>query len=525
MRRRIPVIDLFAGPGGLAEGFARASSPDGEFFEIKLSIEKDPTACKTLRLRSFFRLAERAEKRDAIDAYFTYLRCNEKKPSAQALFDGFPDLAEQALDEVMCLTLGPSTRKKAVTSIRNRIQQADPWVLVGGPPCQAYSLVGRARMRRPMGEAFYKDKRHTLYKEYLHIIRKLRPTAFVMENVKGLLSSQLGAALAIEKILDDLQGGQRGFPAYRLFALAPDNAASLLSDAMRPPAHSFVIRAEDFGVPQRRHRLIIVGILADYATHLKPNDLRLSPTQDRPNVRQVLHGLPPLRSGISKGRDSDEAWRDTIAGFRHQRWADRLLRETSSDQQSELNAFLENPTPPKDARGARFVPCNAAPDASDALNKWLHSEHLSGCCNHETRGHIASDLERYFFIAAQAERTQSSPKLSDLPKTLLPKHRNAMQADEDPIFADRFRVQLAGKPSTTITSHISKDGHYFIHPDFSQVRSLTVREAARLQTFPDDYFFEGPRTEQYKQVGNAVPPFLARQIAEILGRALKNTAG
>ncbi len=132
---------------------------------------------------------------------------------------------------------------------------------------------------------------------------------------------------------------------------------------------------------------------------------------------------------------------------------------------------------------------------------------------------MVSDLHRYLFASCYAKEYQYSPKLNMFPPGLLPNHRNV--DDENVPFDDRFRVQISGAPSTTIVSHISKDGHYYIHHDPSQCRSLTVREAARLQTFPDNYFFEGTRTQQYHQVGNAVPPFLAKQLGESVASFLQ----
>ncbi|GAM11345.1 putative modification methylase [Geobacter sp. OR-1] len=152
------------------------------------------------------------------------------------------------------------------------------------------------------------------------------------------------------------------------------------------------------------------------------------------------------------------------------------------------------------------------PTVSEQLSWWYLDPLLGGICNHSSRGHILKDIYRYVYASCFAEVNGTSPLLNEYPPDLLPKHENAKSGH----FNDRFRVQIFGKPSTTVTSHISKDGHYYIHPDPTQLRSLTVREAARLQTFPDNYFFCGNRTQQYTQVGNAVPPLLAYQIAEIV---------
>jgi DNA (cytosine-5)-methyltransferase 1 len=167
---------------------------------------------------------------------------------------------------------------------------------------------------------------------------------------------------------------------------------------------------------------------------------------------------------------------------------------------------LPNPFP---ETGAEIV--NHQPQC-DALDGWYQDGKLNFVCNSTTRTHILLDLYRYLFASVFAEIFGVSPKLSEFPEALLPEHANAKSGH----FDDRFRVQIADQPSSTITSHLAKDGHFFIHYDPEQCRSLTVREAARLQTFPDNYFFEGPRTAQFSQVGNAVPPFLAHQIAEVI---------
>lgn len=504
----VPIIDLFAGPGGLGEGFsAWRDARDRPGFQIALSIEEDPVAHQTLELRAFYRQFE--DPAVIPELYYELLRSVEGVHRDMVLADS-PREGVVAQQEAWLFSLGASrvAREQVRSRIAARLSGADPWVLLGGPPCQAYSLVGRSRRSGIADYVPEKDVRHFLYREYLQVIADHRPAVFVMENVKGLLSATVGEERIFERIRDDLQHPARAVqgrhgagPRYRLHALVPRS----LSPEMAGPA-DFLVRAEEHGIPQARHRIFVIGIREDVRGSLPPlpAGARLVPARD------VIAGLPPLRSGLSRN-DSAEAWQDLISRGLRSSWLRSLVRNGNGRASDAIIAPVRRRM--RRGRGAAFLQVKATPrHAAD----WYLDPRLDGITHHETRTHIPKDVLRYLFAATFATVEGRPPVLRDFPKILLPAHRNARRGVSEGHFHDRFRVQLPDRPATTVTSHISKDGHYYIHWDPGQARSLTVREAARLQTFPDNYWFCGGRTAQYHQVGNAVPPLLARQIAECI---------
>lgn len=517
MKSEFAIVDLFAGPGGLAEGFSSIRDKDGARpFRIVFSVEKEDSAFETLRLRSFLRQFEGRFPA----AYYQFLNGEIAEPDWA---EEFPREWKRACQETLKLELGSKGTTGA--TIDARLAQitrshGDNVILIGGPPCQAYSLVGRARNKGTEGYEASKDHRHFLYKEYIRILQKLMPAAFVMENVKGLLSSSIDGVSVFDQVLDDLSRVGNG--AYTLVPLTPRSDHKILASSGHPPAIDFVVRAEEHGIPQSRHRVIILGIRTDVAARLDESDIKkaaLSFFEKPVTVQDVLKGMPKLRSGFSHGDDNEQIWRAQTSRVMRQVAKSTITLPDESRKELQRIAKSMGGTLAADTRGRKrsggpysAVGANCPTD----LRRWLVDTKLKRFSNNDTRGHMLSDLGRYFFAAVYGKIVGVSPKAKDFPVELAPDHANWKTGK----FADRFRVQLWKSPATTITSHISKDGHYFIHPDPMQCRSLTVREAARLQTFPDNYLFKGNRTEQFVQVGNAVPPFLARKLALSLFKLL-----
>lgn len=518
----IKIIDLFAGPGGLGEGFSSYKTEDGKQpFKIAISIEKEESAHRTLLLRAFFR---QYKKEDVPEAYYDFLKGNLGNQPEDELYQ-LPEVQDKLKDanrEAQKLTLGEDSEQTVFSKIQDAIGK-DECILIGGPPCQAYSVVGRSRNYGAKDKKYSAtdDHRNFLYLEYLKIISKFQPKVFVMENVKGMLSAKVNGKFIFESIRRDLQDPYkttnvraakgRKKHKYKIYSFVTDK------ENLEPK--DFIIKAEDYGLPQARHRVILLGVREDVASNIDSiQQLLPSPA---PTIQHVISDLPKLRSRLSKGKDSVDAWRNAVAS-QSQKTLTEIKRDVNVAPEiydnftGHINKIQKSPSSIGADKGFK-KPVKYHKKLSNELQDLYRDERLGRyITNHESRGHIVSDLHRYMYYSTFAKHMKKSPTSKNLPEALWPNHKNFKSGK----FADRFRVQLKNSHGTTVTSHISKDGHYFIHYDPNQCRSLTVREAARIQTFPDNYYFVGNRTQQYVQVGNAVPPYLAFQIAETINSIL-----
>ena len=331
-------------------------------------------------------------------------------------------------------------------------------ILIGGPPCQAYSTIGRSRDPNRKKT----DPRHFLFRVYLKLLDKIKPTFFVYENVLGLLSAKSEKGLITKMFVDDLNNLDT--PYLFIPKNVNSNQLSFISDYR---LKDYAIDISEYGVPQKRKRVIIIGVKKEVYIKNKSivdelwDNIESHKTENI-NVKDAIYDLPVLDIKNDKYGNN------------------RSIQNYRKVKRSEFAKKMDSGF---------------------------------GVLNHQSRTHMKSDLERYKYFIENSHSGQKRPSIKTLQinkPSLLPKHKNKSS------FIDRFKVQLYDQPSSTITAHISKDGHYYIHPDIRQCRSLTVREVARLQSFPDNFFFEGPRTEQFRQVGNAVPPLFANIIAQEL---------
>lgn len=563
---QIPVVDVFAGAGGLGEGFAAYPDRTAPAFRVALSIEKDHAAARTLRLRAFYHsFAPEHVPQD----YYRLLQGKSVPDQFKAYLEGNLPLSEflERYENTLSVEPGGVWRKELSDSpeleleldelITTAIGGRNDWVLVGGPPCQPFSTVGRSKQNSFKDYQLETDPRHKLYREYLRIIVRHWPAVFVMENVPGILSARVHGEKIFLRILEDLGDPEHAFRdtrkpsenrhTYNLWPLEASAATKRDIFGLQANPQDYLIESEKHGIPQMRHRVILLGIRSDIDIH--PRSL-LSRPGNPPTVASVIDGLPQLRSGVARTPDSrdqwqqiaaaierrglvanltqeemdnvvdsDSQWLATLESAEQQTWFYELEENGQHDVITEIRKALGKLTPPRSGRGRDCIPAKNrwSPTHNEpALKAWIDDPRMDYVCNHASREHMPTDHHRYLFVAAFAAARNVSPRLRDFPKSLLPEHRNVTKAMNSDNFADRFRVQVGSQPASTVLSHIAKDGHYFIHPDPTQARSLSVREVARLQTFPDNYWFFGTRSEQYVQIGNAVPPLLSFQIAEVV---------
>lgn len=433
------VIDLFSGGGGLTEGFVRQG------YKIIAHVEKDRWACETLKTRIIFHYLK--EKND-LYLYNEYLKLagnyREINSNREIIYKKYPELKEKLEYEVLNCTFGNLNEDKSATGIDeiikrikismkyNKVRKIG--LIIGGPPCQAYSLVGRGVMKEKVED----DKRNYLFRYYKQIVKEFSPKMFVFENVPGIITAKNGQILkAINEEFNEI--------GYALL--------SGTNECVRDN----IVECDLLNIPQNRKRVILFGFKKELNLHY-PNFYNYKLDINDITTKAAISDLPKRKSGTG-----------------------------------EYGEILEYP---KNVELSKYQSLMMVDSKFVTL--------------HQTRYHNDLDLENYKDAIIKASRGEN------FTYTDIPKERRTHKNTES--FIDRYKVHWWDDIPHTILAHLSKDGHYNIHPDIDQCRSLTVREAARIQTFPDNYFFEGPKTAQFMQIGNAVPPLLAEIIAKALNK-------
>lgn len=406
------IIDLFSGAGGLTEGFRTPK------FNLIAHVELDKDACKTLQLRDAYYYLKNNNK---INKYRDYIT---KKLTFEGLMHEIPS---EIKEKVINTAINKENLQSIFEQINSKRNGKKIEGIIGGPPCQAYSTIGRAQNKRIKD----KDERIYLYKYYIEFLKEYQPDFFIFENVKGLLSfKDINGENLLEQITKDFTN------AYR-------------KDTYDVKVK--VVNCAQYGVPQQRERILIFGQKKS-KKNMDFFELLSKKKESPPIIKELFFDLPRLKAG------------------------------------EEKNTYR------------RVSPC-------DYIRKNIRTTNLPLTQN-ISRPNNENDLKIYQIVAREKQKNKNV-KYSDLPKSLIT-HKKSN------IFLDRFKAIDGDGISQTVVAHISKDGHYYIHPDVKQNRSITVREAARIQTFPDDFYFESSRTSAFKQIGNAVPPYFSKKISSVI---------
>jgi DNA (cytosine-5)-methyltransferase 1 len=409
--KKLNYIDLFAGAGGLSEGFIR------EGFHPVAHVEMSKDACDTLKTRLTYHYLSQHKN---LKTYFSYL---QNEISREVLWEIIP---AGIIDSVINDEISGMTIENIFKQIDEKLDTKKVDLIIGGPPCQAYSLVGRSRDPNRMEG----DKRNFLFRYYAEFLIRYKPKYFVFENVLGLLTA------GTKKYLNEMM--------------------QLFESIGYSVAEPTVLNAEEYGVLQKRRRVVIIG-------------QRGKKKFDFPELETVANN-----------------------------W------ETKKD----LFFDLPNLKPGEELQIANYTkPIN------EYLKKTGTRNGVDFVTQHISRQHNERDLEIYSIAIDKWLNGKKRLRYDELPKRLQT-HKNVLA------FLDRYKVVDPIGHSHTVVAHICKDGHYYIYPDREQVRSISVREAARIQSFPDDYFFEGGRTAAFKQIGNAVPPLMAAALAKTINQLL-----